>query len=824
MSEQPGAAEVVAGVARTGPAVEDVSRAVRKHPLAHCEDCPLRTTGRYVPSFGPDKADLAIVGEAPGVQEARLGVPFTGPSGKLLNQVLQHHGIKRSEVFLTNACLCRPVDNATPSQAAIAACKPRLVAELGREGCDVETVIALGNSAAQSILGQTGVTKLRVGPGRRSESLPGVRVIPTLHPAAALRQADLFPYIVTDIGKVSTPNVVWNPPHFDVVDDELAALGWLDKIDRELTAREGPLVVDIEVDIEKDTAFDHPNHYGMLCVGLGYARGRVLVLAEGVMGSQQVRGRLGDLFRAHRLVAQNGKFDLAGLYPIVGGLELWFDTMLASYTFDERPGIHGLKFMAVEYLGAPQYDDEIKRYVGPGIGYGAIPRDLLYRYNAYDVACTYALYEMFSARFDRDTAQGGKLRQVHDYLVAASNQLMYLELNGISVDRAYLDELTDAYLSSLDEIETELSRIVTPTIARVGHYDKSGGLNPRSPLQVKKYLADHRIATDTTNEDTLRLMLEHSFVKQDEEVVAFLNKLLEHRREAKLYGTYVKGIRKRLYGGRVYPTYLLHGTTTGRLACRNPNLQNQPREARIRRLYVPSRAENVFVHVDYAQAELRVLCFLAQDEYFRALLNDAERDFFDELTPVLYPNANAMDMVPSAWKELRIRVKAYVYGVGYGREVGSIATEFGISRAEASRGMERFFSVIPDIVKFREDTRARVLAGQDLITPYGRHRRYMLITKENMHNVMNEALAFLPQSTASDMCLGALVEVRKDLRGIGHIRNIIHDALLVECHRDDAEWVGELVSNRMIESAQKIVGDYVTFKTDVKIGNNWGEV
>lgn len=794
----------------------------RKHPDAKCEQCPLREIGRYVPSSGPESAKLAFVGEAPGLQEARGGKPFVGPSGKLLNIVLSHHNIAREEVFLSNATLCRPPDNAAPARSAILACRDRLLGELQDRG--VETVVALGNSASESLLGQSGVTKLRVGPPKVHPDRPELKVIPTIHPAVCLRQGDQFPNLVTDIGKVNATHGNWTPPEYIVARTDDEAIDLMDAIDARLSEGTGLLdnperilVVDIEVDIEKDTAFDHPNHYGMLCVGIGYDRRKVLVLSEGVMESEAVRDRLGKLLRTHRLVAQNGKFDLAGLFPITGGLELWFDTMLASYVFDERPGVHGLKFMAVEYLGAPQYDEEVKKYVGPRQGYGAIPRKLLYRYNAYDVACTYDMYRMWSERFAQDTSAG--LRKVHDFLVAASNQLMYLELNGITVDREYLKTLDREYLARLHDIEDQLASICDRD------YDKRGGINPRSPMQVKAYLADQGVKVDSTNADTLELVLKKTEGKEDfKDVHDFVSILLNHRREAKLHGTYVKGIAKRMYRGRVYPTFLLHGTTTGRLACRNPNMQNIPRESSIRRLFVPSDSERTFIQTDYSQAELRVLSYLAGDTYFRDIFNAGDVDVFDDLTPILYPEADRASMTPAEWKELRIRVKAYVYGVSYGRSEFSIASEFGISVAEARQGMERFFSVIPEIVDFRNQTRRAVLDGNDLVTPWGRHRRYALITKENRDAIMNEALAFLPQSTASDMCLQALTWTRQELKGIAWIRNIVHDSLLIECYREDVEEVTKAVERNMIESAKTIVGDYVKFAVESTVGDNWGAV
>lgn len=792
----------------------------RKHPDAKCEDCPLREVGRFVPSAGPEKAKVAMVGEAPGVQEARNGIPFSGPSGKLLDTVLAHQGIKREDLLLTNACLCRPPDNGTPPKSAIIACRPRLDAELRDRG--VETAVALGNSATESLLGKSGVTKLRVGPAKQSPRMEGLSVIPTVHPAACLRQGDMFPNLVTDIGKVNHATQVWTEPEYIVADTELQALGLLEQVDERVGG--GPLVIDIEVDIEKDTAFDHPNKYGMLCVGIGYAPGKALVLSEGVMGSEKVQDRLGQLLRGHRIIAQNGKFDLAGLYPTLGALELWFDTMLASYVFDERPGIHGLKFMAVEYLGAPQYDDNIKQYVGGGEGYGAIPRDLLYKYNAYDIVCTYALYEMWSKRFDEADSKG--LRQVHDFLVAASNQLMFMELNGIAVDKEYIRELDGQYVDSLHNIEDRIDAIVGRN--SVKDYDKRGGINPRSPMQVKAYLKDRGVNAASTDKDTLELILKKtkdSTKEEWQEVHEFTEELLHHRREAKLYGTYVKGIAKRMYRGRVYPTFLLHGTTTGRLACRNPNLQNIPRESSIRKLFVPADPANVFVQTDYSQAELRVLSYLARDTYFRDIFNDGTIDVFDTLTPILYPNAGTKEETPKdEWKELRIRVKAYVYGLAYGRSEYSIASEYGLSVAEARSGMDRFFEVIPEIVAFRDRTKADVLAGHDLVTPWGRRRRYALITNENVSDIMNEALAFLPQSTASDMCLQALTWTRKELRGVAWIRNIVHDSIMLECKPEDVERVKQVVEHNMIESAKTIVGDYVTFAVDTTVGKNWGEL
>jgi DNA polymerase-1 len=656
-----------------------------------------------------------------------------------------------------------------------------------------------------------GITRLRVGPPRRPQGAP-YQVIPTFHPAACLRPKgdSYFPSIVNDFTKLRGLTRVWQEPVYRVLESSGEALQGLG----ELFRRTAPITVDIEVDIDKDVSFDHPTRHSLLCVGIGYERGKVAVFGETGLRDPAVRQELGRYLREHRrVIAQNGKFDLAGLYTKdMRGIELWFDTMLASYCLDERAGIHGLKYQAVEKLGTPRYDDEIKKYVRAGHGYGSIPRDILYRYNAYDCAATYELYYLYSELLDQEPG----LRSLHDFLVRASNELMYVELNGIGVDLDYNDQLRERFENTLRALETDLATLA-----------KRSDFNPRSPQQVVAALEAFglRVPTKrnqqggvskTTDVEALTTLL--NFAGGD--VADFLTTLLEHRKDAKSYGTYVKGIRRRVYRGRVFPTFLLHGTTTGRPSCRNPNLQNITRGELLRKQFVPVSPDNVFVQADYKQAELRVFTWLAQETYFRDIFNEGTRDIFNELAPVLYGDISGLDK--AAAKELRIRIKAYVYGLGYGREAKSIADEFGIPVAEAARGMRAFFSVIPNIVNFREQTRQAVLDGKDLITPFGRHRRFWLITNQNKHEILNEALAFLPQSTSSDICLDALCTLRPALKGIGWIRNIVHDSLLVETHKDNVEHVKSLLEFHMLESARRVVGDYVKFAVDITVGENWG--
>lgn len=798
----------------------------RRHPLAKCEVCPLNNNETvFVPSSGPAPAKYAAIGEAPGFQEANKGQPFVGPSGQLLMRVLAEYGIRRQEVFLSNTCLCRPPQNATPPAAAVAACRPRLMAEL--EQVKPEVLFALGGPASQTVLNtQTKITTLRVGPGKTTEELPGTLVIPTWHPAYCLRTPDAFPDLVSDIAKFRVgKRPAWVPPEYHVLDDETGTLFVIMQLMD--TEKYPKLVVDIESAIEKDVSFDHPELHDMLCVGICYAKGKVVVIGEEALKSEKVADALMELFKVAKLVGQNLKFDNKGLFAYFKRRFMpsaWFDTMLADYTLDERPGRHSLGYLGVELLGMPDWKHEIAAYTKGKGSYALVPRPILYRYNAYDVGGTWDLMEYFEKRLAVDLSSSWpyddvpykSLRDVHDFLVRGSNELQYLELNGIGFDMVYSRELEQEYLKVLDGIEDKMNDIVTEARRTSNEDDKFYVINPRSPKQVKEFLHERGAKVNSTNQDTLERLRDKQ-VRPGTPLASFINTLLEHRNRAKRYGTYVKGMQKRVHGGRIHTTYLLHQATSGRLASRNPNLQNIVRDKLIKNQFTVVHPDNLLIGCDYKQAEGRVIAWLAKDEYLREKFADPNVDIFDDLSDDLYGIGNWTKAVE------RVRTKAFFYGIGYGRTAYSIALEYDMSPKEAERKYEAFMELIPATVEWQRLTRQRVRDGNDLITPFGRHRRFRLITQENEKDVMNEALSFIPQSTASDICLSALIRLRPMLRGKAFIRLTIHDALYAEAHKDKAEEVAAIMRQVMIEEAEKVI-TYVPFDVDTSFGTRLGQL
>lgn len=148
-----------------------------------CERCRLaRGRTRVVFGTGDPDADLMFVGEGPGAEEDRQGLPFVGPAGELLDKIIAAIGLRREQVYIANVVKCRPPGNRDPQPDEAGACRPYLDRQI--ELVRPRVVVALGRVAAQALLG----TDLPLGRMRgRWFSVHGVPTRVTYHPAALLR-------------------------------------------------------------------------------------------------------------------------------------------------------------------------------------------------------------------------------------------------------------------------------------------------------------------------------------------------------------------------------------------------------------------------------------------------------------------------------------------------------------------------------------------------------------------------------------------------------------------------------------------------------------
>jgi uracil-DNA glycosylase len=155
--------------------------------VKECTKCPLyETRTKAVFGAGNADADLMFVGEAPGAEEDRSGLPFVGRAGQLLNQMLEEIGLARDDVFICNVLKSRPPGNRDPHPDEIGACEPYLWEQVRL--IEPRVVCTLGNFATKLLSGSpTGITKVRGTPQVHELGGRTVFLLPLFHPAAALR-------------------------------------------------------------------------------------------------------------------------------------------------------------------------------------------------------------------------------------------------------------------------------------------------------------------------------------------------------------------------------------------------------------------------------------------------------------------------------------------------------------------------------------------------------------------------------------------------------------------------------------------------------------
>jgi DNA polymerase len=175
-----------------------------------CQRCPQLASTRNIVVFGSGHADadLMFVGEAPGANEDKQGVPFVGQAGRLLDTLLSEIGLTRGDVFVANVLKCRPPGNRDPLPQEIDACQDYLFRQL--ELIQPKVVCTLGNFATKLLRGDmTGITRLHGRDELRQVGPRVVRLYPLFHPAAALYTPAMLATLRADFERI--PDLLARP-------------------------------------------------------------------------------------------------------------------------------------------------------------------------------------------------------------------------------------------------------------------------------------------------------------------------------------------------------------------------------------------------------------------------------------------------------------------------------------------------------------------------------------------------------------------------------------------------------------------------------------
>jgi DNA polymerase-1 len=647
---------------------------------------------------------------------------------------------------------------------------------------------------------------------------PGNRIIEAPSSAAICTKGDSLTRLERAL------NLLVNPPEHEPMDFRMAGLWDLGEI-----ARSKKKIIAVDIETSGDVSVDRVEDATLLSVGL-FVDGVAWVISEETLKLKMCKKLLGQILARNLCVLHNGKFDIPYLEHYTGRKVMFhFDTMLAHYALFPASQ-HGLKPLSRSILGADDWDGANEKYTvgktykeaGTGddgiwwdarrysakSGYERIPRTLLYEYNGYDVYWTMKLFWHFRWELEHDEAA----MRVFNRRMELSNMFMDIEKPGNRIDVPHLERM-GGILEQQRDIE-------------LGKLEEIAGrkINPASPKQVKEWLLDAGIHTSSTDEKHMTEIIRNNLGRFSDLHVAFAKQLLVCRGITKNLGTYVNGFLQRAHGDRIYTKFKLIGSYMGRLSTPAPAIMTLPRDPLYRQMLLPDEG-HVILGPDYGQIEARVMACLSGDPYLLSLFQKDSEDFFDALMPIAYPNTDLSTLDKDTKKDMRARLKGIIYGLSYGRKAHAIADSLDMSVLEAQAIIDNYLGAAPVLDAWRKEVQRMALEAENLETLFGFHFQCEIVTGENKTSVENSALAFLPQSTANDICLEAALAIHKWIGSYGaRIMGTIHDQILVSCPPEHVEEVGLRMQQEMEDSAERALGTQCVFDAKPDAGPDWANL
>ena len=461
---------------------------------------------------------------------------------------------------------------------------------------------------------------------------------------------------------------------------------------------------------------------------------------------------------------------------------LVFDPVLAGYIIDPAARSDSLEDLASRYLGV--------KLVSAGVENGESEQGMLDFGGGPDLeaaGCRAAAVGRLRPAMEAELEQRDQLDLFREMELPLAPVLARMEMAGISVDRAYLEGMGDDFRRELAELESEIHELAGETF------------NINSALQLRRVLFDRlqlpvlkKTPKGAPSTDASVL----AKLEDDHPVVA---RLLRYREIEKLRSTYVDGYLPLVApDGRIHAHFNQTGAATGRLSSDHPNLQNIPVRSEtgrmIRRAFVAPEGR-VFIVADYSQIELRILAHLSKDPGLMEAF-EAGEDIHTATAARVFGFTS--DLVTP---DLRRRAKAINFGLLYGMEAFGLADRLKISRGEAREHMDTYFRQFPLVRDYMQSVVAEARRTGYTTTLFGRRRYLPELASDNVRiRQMGERMALNApvQGSAADVIKMAMIELAPRLEDRpAEILLQVHDELVLEARREEAEEVARLVKEVM---------------------------
>ncbi len=793
-----------------------------------CRACPLSKVQNRHPQMSPvgDEATggIYLLGEAPGAAEDEVGMPFVGPSGKLLHEVVRsnltrHHLPTR----WNNVVRTRPPNNRAPTESEIACCKPSIVEDI--EKYKPAGIIGMGGTPLRWTTGMTGANTWR---GRRLPVKIGNHrcwFYPVNHPSFVLRtgglegtNGTLFSRDVTlAIGDIASKPPL--PKEFDIGQFDRHYADFNEQNLREIFKSE---VVAFDLETASSDRRDKLRAFGdgaqVMTIAFSSAGSGLTVAAPIDHPGSHSHKRdevIQTILRViadsptKNLVAHNLSFDLEWMLVGMFGeaAKEFLDanrhrlkcTMSQAYVLDNRKGALSLNSLCFQYFGV-----NMKEFEAVNVSHiNREPLDRVLRYNAIDAYFTAKLFVAQQQRLERinltEVAEEQHLRL--PTLVAAT-------LIGLLVDPEENKRQVADLKQKLATIEITIRQI--PEVSK-WEADNRRPFDFDSTLQVASVLSSiGGIQIPETEKGNPSVTAE---------VLAGIRhplatNIVEHRQIATLLNTFVStmspGGKHHWSDGRLHPKFNACRTATRRLSSSSPNGQNFPRRRNVSiRNQIIAPEGSTIVSVDYGQIEARIIAADSQDEVFvRSILDGTDiHQSWAERILTAYPRWTA-----ESAKERRDKAKGgMVFASFYLASANTVAASVGIPVHIAQALLQDFWREFRGVKEWQ----------RRLISQYRQRGFLELCTGFRCRGSFSDyqIVNYRVQGSASDIVVGAMT--RLSMRGIQAVLNI-HDDLVFYI-RD--EYLHETIAS--ITEEMLIPPRFmrqIPLTVDINTGTKWGSM
>jgi len=553
-------------------------------------------------------------------------------------------------------------------------------------------------------------------------------------------------------------------------------------------------------------------------VGISFSwevgKGFYLPFPEDKTEAQDLIETLRPFFESETIqkIGQNLKYDIKVLakynVQVKGPL---FDTMLAHYLINPDMR-HNMDILAETYLNyTPIAITELIGKKGKNqLSMRDVPLEKQTEYAVEDADITLQLKE----HFEKELGEANTQKLFTDIEVPLLRVLAAMELEGINLDKDFLQSLSQDLNKDIDALVTKI-------------YDVAGEeFNIASPKQLgiilfeKLKLVDKPKKTKTgqykTGEDILSaLAKEHEIIRN----------ILEYRGLAKLKSTYVDALPLQVEEatGRVHTDYMQTVAATGRLSSNNPNLQNIPirteRGRQVRKAFIPRNEDYTLLAADYSQIELRIIAALSKEETMIEAFKNGE--------DIHASTASKVFGVPieEVTRAQRSNAKTVNFGIVYGVSAFGLSNQTDLSRGEAKELIDTYYETYPKLKAYMSE-QVDFARDNGYVKTILDRRRYLkdinsrnaMVRSAAERNAVNAPI----QGSAADIIKIAMINIYNKLETGNYKTKMllqVHDELVFDVYKPELEEMTTLIKTEM-ENAFKME---VPLDVEVDTGLNWLE-